>query len=384
MRVVDTVALDEESVRITADGYLVADARIARTGIQTYLASELGMKDAQPGQVIRVLRSADEVFDKASMASIAWRPLTNDHPKDMVTAKTWRRDAIGQLGDAVKRETAQDGEYIRVPLTMMDGDAISQYRAGKRELSVGYTCDVDWTPGVTDGGEAYDARQTNIRANHLALVHRGRAGSACRIGDSWPHRDDDAHPVKDKSMTLKTILVDSLQVETTDAGEAAIKKLLGDNAALKDAAAKADAAHALAIKAKDEQIAKLDAEVATLKGQVLTGDALDKAIAARGKLIGDAKKIAGEALVTDGKSDAEIKKAAVLAKLGDTYAGRDATFFDHAFEIQLAQVGDSSTQRNHLADAIGAGAGAIIGDAAEQAAKAARASYMAALRGEKA
>lgn len=45
-----------------------------------------------------------------------------------------------------------------------------------RELSCGYTLDLDETSGVTPDGEHYDAVQRNIRYNHLAIVHRGRAG----------------------------------------------------------------------------------------------------------------------------------------------------------------------------------------------------------------
>lgn len=33
------------STRRTADGYLVADAKVARTGVQEYLGSELGRPD---------------------------------------------------------------------------------------------------------------------------------------------------------------------------------------------------------------------------------------------------------------------------------------------------------------------------------------------------
>ena len=38
-----------------------------------------------------------------------------------------------------------------------------------RELSCGYYCDLDETPGEYEG-QRYDARQRNIRGNHLALV----------------------------------------------------------------------------------------------------------------------------------------------------------------------------------------------------------------------
>ncbi|WP_252361414.1 DUF2213 domain-containing protein [Pseudomonas asiatica] len=35
-------------------------------------------------------------------------------------------------------------------------------------------------------GTKYQAKQTNIIADHIAIVQRGRAGSRASIGDSWP------------------------------------------------------------------------------------------------------------------------------------------------------------------------------------------------------
>lgn len=85
-------------VRETRDGYLVAEARIARTGVQNYTASELGLKDRKPGDVIRVYRPEEEVFAADAMAGLAHRPITIDHPSEMVTADNWRKHAVGSVG----------------------------------------------------------------------------------------------------------------------------------------------------------------------------------------------------------------------------------------------------------------------------------------------
>lgn len=141
---------------------------------------------------------------------------------------------------------------------------------------------------------------------------------------------------------MKTLTIDGIPVaDVSPAAEAVITKLQGQVSDAQKALNTADAEAATTIAAKDAEITRLDAELATAKGQILTGDALDKAIIARTQLIGDAKRIAPD-LKTDGLSDADIRKGAVLAKLGDTYAGRDAVFFDHAFELQLALAGDSA------------------------------------------
>jgi hypothetical protein len=61
-----------------------------------------------------------------------------------------------------------------------DSDAIAALEAGRSELSCGYTADVVIEPGTWQG-QRYDAKQTNIRGNHVALVDAGRAGPTCSI-----------------------------------------------------------------------------------------------------------------------------------------------------------------------------------------------------------
>lgn len=113
-----------------------------------------------------------------------------------------------------------------------DGPTIKLIEDGKRELSAGYTCDLDWTPGKTPSGEAYDAVQKNIRINHVAIVQRGRAGQQVRIGDAskWgaaPISTMDKEKVT-MSDALRTVVVDGLSVQTTDQGAQAIQKLQKD------------------------------------------------------------------------------------------------------------------------------------------------------------
>ena len=163
--------------RTTPDGYLIADAPVARTGVQLYRGSEV---DKPEIPFVRVYRPPEEVFDEDSMHSYAFRPMTNDHPTDLVNAETWKDVAIGNTGGEVVR----DGETVRVPLVMMDATAIKQFNDGKRELSMGYTAEIDFLDSEqeTEEGVKYDAVLRNLRMNHLALVQKGRAGNA-RIGE---------------------------------------------------------------------------------------------------------------------------------------------------------------------------------------------------------
>lgn len=131
---------------------------------------------------------------------------------------------------------------------------------------------------------------------------------------------------------LRKILVDGLQVETTDAGAAAIEKLTND---LKASAAKltdAEKANSTAIAAKDAEIAKKDAEIDELKKKIVDGATLDKMVADRAILVNKAKVLAKD-VKTDGLSDAEIKKAVVAAVIGDAAKDKSESYIDARFDI---------------------------------------------------
>lgn len=321
MKFTDAVAI--AGTRRRDDGYLIADARIARTGIQTYAGWEVGKPDMT---VVRVYRPEGEVFARDAMASFAHRPVTNDHPDENVTSDNWKAYAVGNTSD----EIARDGTFLRVPLMVSDASAIQDIEDGKRELSAGYTSKLKWEDGTTPDGEAYDAVQTDIRANHVAIVRRGRAGSQVRIGDDATHWG--AAPIStptaderkaDMADTLRTVVVDGLSVSTTDQGAQAIEKLTND---LKASAARltdAEKAHADAITAKDAEIAKRDEEIGTLKADLKKAqdaspkpEDLDKMVADRAALVTVVKAIDAK-IDPAGMTDADLRKAAVTSKLGE-------------------------------------------------------------------
>jgi hypothetical protein len=351
MQFTDAVAV--AGTRRLADGYLVAEAKCVRTGIQLYSGAEVGKPDMP---VVRVYRDAAEVFADASLQSFSHAPITMDHPAEPVTAESWKDLARGEVSTAAKK----DGDWVMLPLILKDAAAIQSVIDGKRELSAGYTCELEFTPGVTADGAAYDAVQKNIKINHLALVDRARAGSQARIGDgatSWGVSPviQDQGGLDMPDIKTKTVLVDGLSVETTDAGAQAIEKLQGIIVTLTADKAKLEAKIATDAAAHTEALTKKDAEIATAKASIITGDKLDAAIQSRGKLIGDAKRLAGDDFKTDGLSDADIRKGAVTKKLGDEACkGKDTAFFDHGFDLLVAQLpaADSKTTVDPLAAAL--------------------------------
>jgi hypothetical protein len=160
----------------TNDGYLAAESRISRLGIQIYAGHEVGRPDLP---TVRVYRGEDAVFAADAMASAAHKPITLDHPAHGVTAERWKELAVGWTGDAVVR----DGEFLRVPMMVADASAIRAIESGTRELSCGYSAELEFGNFVTPDGPA-DARQKGVRLNHVAVVAKGKAGAAVRFGDS--------------------------------------------------------------------------------------------------------------------------------------------------------------------------------------------------------
>ncbi len=345
MKFTDSVLLDG-APRITSDGYMTASVRCARTGCQTYLRSELGLDG--PGTVT-VYRPESSVFNKDSLSTFAGKPVTINHPSVPVTAENWKDHAAGSVGSEIMR----DGEFVRVPIVLMDAAAIKTVQENvAREISMGYESSIKFEDGVAPDGTLYQAvMDGGIRINHLAIVPRARGGDQLRIGDSANHwgaspllNHEGGHDMADQ---LRTVIVDGLSVQTTDQGAQAIDKLtkqLGDAKA--DTQKLADA-HSVALAAKDNEITKLQAALDDAKAKVLSDAQIDARVKERADLIATAKTIADADY--SGKSDAEIRKAVVVAKFGDAaIAGKPEAYVQARFDLLVEDAAKQDPVRSHF------------------------------------
>lgn len=105
----------------------------------------------------------------------------------------------------------RDGELVRVPIKIMDADAIDSIKTDRREFSLGYTAEMAPEPGVHDG-ESYDFVAKNFRYNHLAAVARARGGESLRIIDERTF-------VPNQEPTTMKIKIGDAEVDATN-GEA--------------------------------------------------------------------------------------------------------------------------------------------------------------------
>ena len=311
-------ALNSQRV-YTDEGFLRVPGKAARTGIQEYLASELGLKDRAPNDIIRVYRPAEEVFNDESLQSYLGADVTNNHPSTLVNASTYRNTSVGVVTSIGR----QDGDFVTVDMVIKDKDAIKAVETGKCELSAGYTAVYDDTPGTTPEGEPYDFRQTQIKINHVAIVDRARAGANARIFDEERGR-----------VMLKIDICDGVSIEVEDAKQAeaiqfVVSKSKEAQAALDAASAKTDAVQAQ-LDSANEKIAELTAQV---------GDEAIKArVEAIAKVSMDARKVAGDEFTCDSVDPVEIKRAALAVKRPSVdWAEKSAAYVEAAFDMAVEE-----------------------------------------------
>ena len=179
IKVCDRISYAVNSKRTyTDEGFLIVPGRVARTGTQEYLASELGLTDRNPNDIIVVNRPESAVFEQASLDSYDGSDITIEHPSAMVDA-----DSHGLVSKgAIRGIGTRDGDFVGVELVIKSRDAITAVETGKVQLSAGYTAIYDDAPDDSP----FDFIQREIRINHVALVDRARAGAQARLFDNKP------------------------------------------------------------------------------------------------------------------------------------------------------------------------------------------------------
>jgi hypothetical protein len=167
----------------TPEGYLVAPAIIARSGILPYYARELDLKDRAPNSIVQVYRSPNELAKAAP--TFEHKPITMDHPPEGVDASTWRELAVGDVHDVLA-----NSDKMLATVIVRDKAAIEEINKGRRQLSNGYTFELHPAAAGTQG---YEFEQVDIQGNHIAIVDRARCGPSCVVGDRDPITSREEH-----------------------------------------------------------------------------------------------------------------------------------------------------------------------------------------------
>ncbi len=179
-------AMDKRDID-TNGWFEVKDNPLSKVGIFDYRGNQL--PDApDPDGMYKVYRPAEELGHPDAIESFKLIPWINDHVMlgqgDGLTPAE-RKGVHGVIGQDVYFD--KDSGTLFGNIKTFSSALADAINTGKKELSCGYRCDYDWTPG-TWNGQRYDAVQRNIRGNHLALVRKGRMGPDVAVLD---HSDTD-------------------------------------------------------------------------------------------------------------------------------------------------------------------------------------------------
>lgn len=289
------------------------------------------------GSEVRELRPEDEVSKADSLATLSSAPVTHLHPITPVTSENAKDLGVGHVGEDVR----MDGAFVTADVVVEDASIIDAIQRGDlAELSCGYTCSIDATPGVYQG-ERYDQVQRNIVYNHVALGPRGwgRGGSevalrtdsddAMLVGSQEPvlSNEDENNMVKlrldGQSIEVaedSAPVIESLLKGRDDALEEVTKKVAEAADRIKELSARADALEA----ERDSLQAKLDSR------------GTPEAVRARIALERDALKVLGSEEKLDSLSDEEVRSK-VLAKSHPEFKldGKSTDYIVALFEVAV-------------------------------------------------
>lgn len=311
-----------EKLERTPTGGIRVPASIGREGVLVYRRAD--------GSSRREYRPASEAFAARSLESVADAVVTVGHPPDaLVTPRTMRQYHVGHVRGGASR----DGSMIVAELAVLDAAAIEKIASGELvEISSGYTCLFDATPGTTPAGEAYDGMQREVRYNHVALLPEGagRAGRGVKLrfdGAEVRLEATDEPELETRNDAMKEWIngreytvgtpewaaAHALRMKRLDELETAEKE---ETKSEEDFKSKFDALtkeHG-AMKAECDALkAKID-ELTKRLGEPMDEKKLDSLVSERAAVLEAAKRILGPDAKFDGKSNDAVRRE-VITKL---------------------------------------------------------------------
>ena len=219
----------------------IKDNPILKAGIFPYLGSEIGQ--CEPSRVYKVLRSEEELSKPETIKSFELVPLINEHfVLGELGTDTDDKPIDGIVGESIYFEAP----YLKSNIKVFGKHIKKLIEVGKIELSAGYSC--KYIP--VENNSDYDFIQTDIRANHLALVEAGRNGSDVAVQDALKFTLDS----KELLMNLEDILAQISALSDEDKAKllATLKPAEDENTKVEEEVAKDEDTKAKEEVAKDE------------------------------------------------------------------------------------------------------------------------------------
>lgn len=153
---------------------------LSKVGVFPYSGAQIA-PDLEPDKIYMVYRPAEELANPETINSFKLLPWTDEHT--MLGEGQTPAEHKGVHG-VIGEDVYFDDGYLKGNLKVFSEKLANLIDSGKKELSIGYRCLYDNSPGVFNG-EQYDFIQRNIRGNHLALVDEGRSGHDVAVLDHF-------------------------------------------------------------------------------------------------------------------------------------------------------------------------------------------------------
>lgn len=161
----------------------VKDNPLSMVGVFPYSGRSIDAECDQD-KIYMVYRSAEELGSSDCIDSFKLIPWIDNHvmlgSEDAGLTPSEQKGVQGVIGQDVHF----DGNTLKGNIKVFSEAMANLIANGKKELSCGYRCRYEYSPGVFDGVQ-YDYVQRDIRGNHLALVDNGRMGPDVAVLDHF-------------------------------------------------------------------------------------------------------------------------------------------------------------------------------------------------------
>jgi uncharacterized protein len=293
----------------TQEGFLRVEGRIMRSEALPYSDGVTQWNE---------YRSRAEI--EKSLESFKMAVVTLGHPEDMVHLDNVESVQVGHLGSALRWDDELK-DHIRADFLITHKAGLDAVADGTHELSVGFLANVIPVSGIDANGVPYSFEQIDIEGNHVAIVPEGRAGhdakllldgAAILVADAnTPQQRKDTMEEEEIKIGDQTFMVPKAVAEALRAQSTADAN--PDEEEVDD---EKDAAIGDELTKLRARCDRQDAELANLKAE---RDAKH-----RSDLLADALRIGVKVDAKACKTDADIMRAVVLAKLPSLESRLDA------------------------------------------------------------
>ena len=161
----------------------VKDNPLSMVGVFPYSGRSIS-PECEQNRIYMVYRPAEELSSKDCIDSFKLIPWIDNHvmlgSEDAGLTPSEEKGVQGVIG----QDVYFDGDTLKGNIKVFSEAMANLIANGKKELSCGYRCRYEYSPGVYNGIE-YDYIQRDIRGNHLALVENGRMGPDVAVLDHF-------------------------------------------------------------------------------------------------------------------------------------------------------------------------------------------------------